>query len=150
PADGWIYRVFLLPDLLEVDLGFAPAADWGPRADSWRTILGEPTDQRTGPAPFDPRSWTGHAWHHLLHARIAIERGQGLQAAYWMGQARDLVIASASRRMGLPTAYNKGADRLPGELVAAAETTLVASTDVAELRRALSAATAVVLSELDL
>lgn len=152
PSGSWVYRVFLLPDLLEVDLGFAPAADWGPRADSWRTVFGDPVDQRTveraDRSAYDLRSWTGHAWHHLLHGRIAIERGQGLQAAYWIGAARDLVIESACRRRGLPTAYNKGAHRLPAELVAAAETTLVASTGETELRRALDAVSALVMDEL--
>lgn len=139
PSGNWVYRVFLLPDLLEIDLGFAPAGNWGPRARSWQTIFGEPVDQRTAPAGFDARTWTGHLWHHLLHARIAIERRHGLQAAYWIGAARDLVIESACRRSGLPTAYAKGAHRLPAALQTALEGTLVGSTAEPELRLALEA-----------
>lgn len=148
PSGRWIYRVFLLPDLLEVDLGFAPAGHWGPRADSWQTIFGEPSDHRTVPAAVNVRTWTGHIWHHVLHARTAIERGQGLQAAYWIGAARELVIESACRRLDLPGAYSKGAHLLPADLTRALETTLTASTAASELRRALDALLGVARQEI--
>lgn len=148
PAGGWVYRVFLLPDLLEVDVGFALAAEWGPRADSWQTIFGDPAEIPFPAPAFDPRTWTGHLWHHLLHARISIERGQGLQAAYWIGAARDLVIESATRRHRLPTAYAKGAHRLPPTKIAVLEATLVGSTDQVALRRALAAMITVATAEI--
>ncbi|QGN34705.1 hypothetical protein [Microlunatus sp. Gsoil 973] len=136
PAADWIYRVFLLPGLLEVDLGFAPTGQWGPRADSWRTIFGDPIDQREESPVVDVRTWTGYLWHHLLHARTATERGHGLQAAYWIGAARELIIESACRRHGLPTAYGKGAHLLPYDLRTALGSTLVGSVSRTELRRA--------------
>ncbi|MBO0811561.1 MAG: nucleotidyltransferase domain-containing protein [Microlunatus sp.] len=150
PAGDWVYRVFLLPDLLEVDLGFAPAAHWGPLASSWQTIFGAPLEQDPTPATVDVRTWTGHLWHHLLHTRAAIERRRGLQAAYWIGAARELLIESACRRFGLPVAYAKGAHRLPPESVAALEATLVGSTAEPDLRRALAALTDVAAEELAL
>lgn len=150
PSGDWVYRVFLLPDLLEVDLGFAPAAQWGPLASSWQTVFGTPVEPEHAAAKADVRTWTGHLWHHLLHARTAIERRRALQAAYWIGAARELLIESACRRSGLPVAYAKGADRLPPELIAALEATLVASTAEPDLRRALAALSSVAAEELAL
>lgn len=150
PSGRWVYRVFLLPDLLEIDLGFAPIGEWGPTASSWQTIFGEPVDWRIGPPGFDNRTWTGHLWHHLLHARIAVERRRGLQAAYWIGAARDLVVESGCRRLGLPTAYAKGAHRLPAPLRTAVEATLVGSTTEPELRRALGSVVGLATAEIEI
>src|SRR6266540_3969792 len=36
-----VYRVFLLPGCLEVDIAFTPAADFGPRDPNWRAGFGE-------------------------------------------------------------------------------------------------------------
>jgi hypothetical protein len=148
PAAEWIYRVFLLPGLLEIDIGFAPADQWGPRADSWRTIFGDPADLRADHPTADARTWVGHLWHHLIHARTATERGHGLQAAHWGAAARDLIIESACGRLGLPTAYGKGAHLLPAELRTALESTLIGTTDPDDLHRAIDALLDVAATEL--
>src|SRR5215210_7315393 len=38
-SDTWVYRVFLLPSTLQVDLAFAPAADFGARGPTFRLIF---------------------------------------------------------------------------------------------------------------
>ncbi|MEV0697625.1 hypothetical protein AB0I53_06860 [Saccharopolyspora sp. NPDC050389] len=49
-AGSAIYRAFLLSDLLEIDLGFAPAADFRPLGDGeFRVVLGE--DAQRGRCP---------------------------------------------------------------------------------------------------
>jgi hypothetical protein len=40
PFGSAIYRVFLLPGGLEVDLAFTPVAEFGPRGPAWRTVSG--------------------------------------------------------------------------------------------------------------
>src|ERR1041384_668866 len=40
PSGAWIYRVFLLPSTLQVDLAFAPATDFGARAPTFRLVFG--------------------------------------------------------------------------------------------------------------
>src|SRR5438552_397827 len=47
PSGSTIYRVFLLPDWLQVDISFTPAADWGPRGPNWRTVFGETVETPT-------------------------------------------------------------------------------------------------------
>jgi hypothetical protein len=91
----------------------------------------------------------GLAWHHVLHARICIERGKPWQAEWLINGVRDHVLALACVRLGYPARFAKGADLLPQEVTAAVEPTLVRSLDEAELRRALAAASAALTVELE-
>src|SRR4051794_23891308 len=141
-----IYRVWLLPDWLEVDIAFTPAADFGPRGPNWRTVFGEVVEVEHN-APAQQDDLVGLAWHHLLHARMCIERGKVWQAEWLISGVRDHVLALACLRLGLATRFAKGADQLPPE-AAALEGTLVRSLEPAELRRALSAAVEAYAAEL--
>lgn len=142
-----IYRAFLLPSCLEVDLAFAPAAAFGARRPHFRAIFGEPRAQ-----PDIPRASRDHriglTWHHALHARVCIERGKVWQAEYWISAIRDEALALACLRFGRPTDYAKGADTLPPELTAPWEGALVRALMPSELRRALGVAIAALLDEL--
>ncbi len=53
--DPWIYRVFLLPNTLQVDLAMAPATDFGARTPSFRLAFGEARDAPHVPQP-DPHA----------------------------------------------------------------------------------------------
>ena len=142
-----IYRVFLLPHCLEVDLAFSPQAEFGPRGPSWRLIFGQSTPpQVTTPSGHDEMA--GLAWHHALHARVSIERGRYWQAEHWISALRTQTIALACRRLGHATSYAKGAHLLPADITGSLETTLVRSLDDTELRRALSAAATALIAEL--
>lgn len=142
-----VYRAFLLADLLEVDLGFAPASAFGPRGDgAFRVLYGDAVERQT--FRFDVDHLTGLTWHHVLHARIGIERGNVWQAEHWITALRDIALQLAAHRFGQDTAYGKGADRLPPEVTEPVRDTLVRGLDAAELRRALVAATGCVLAEL--
>lgn len=148
PWASSIYRVFLLPDWLEVDIGFTPQADFGPRGPNWRTVFGETVDvEQNAPVPRD--DLVGLGWHHLLHAHMCIERGKPWQAEWLISGARDHVLALACLRLGLATRYAKGADELPDELTAPPEQALVRSLEPDELRRALRAAADAYAAELD-
>jgi hypothetical protein len=147
PAGARTIRVFLLPGWLEIDLTFAPEAEFGPRGPQWRTIFGQAQPLEPFPAP-DPRHLAGLVWHHALHARICIERGRWWQAEHWISAIRDHAITLACVRLGYPAAYAKGAHLLPDDLTAQLETTLVRSLAEPELRRALAATITVVAGEL--
>jgi hypothetical protein len=143
-----IYRVFLLPGCLEVDIAFAPPAEFGPRGPNWRTVFGEAVELAPD-APPRRDDLVGLAWHHVLHARACIERGKPWQAEYWISALRDQVLALACLRLGHTTWYAKGADLLPPELTASLTPTLVCSLDEAELRRALASAAVALSAELE-
>jgi predicted nucleotidyltransferase len=144
-----VYRAFLTADLVEVDLAFTPAAAFGPLGESaFQVVFGDPVTrphEERGPA--EP---SGHAWHHVRHARVCVERGALWQAEHWIGRLRDLGLAMACHRLGFPIEFNKHVDRLPATVTAAAEEALVRAVNATELRRCLRAATGLVLAELRL
>lgn len=146
PAGAAIYRVFLLPGWLEVDLGFRPEADFGPKGPHWETVFG-PTAPAGTPTLSNLDDLLGHAWHHLRLARVCIERGKAWQALYWINGARDQVIALGAVRLGLPASYAKGAHLLPPKLTEPLASTLVTGLDPAQLRLALTALIDVLAAE---
>jgi hypothetical protein len=148
PFGSTIYRVFLLPNCLEVDIAFTPEAEFGPRGPNWRTVFGETVElAQAGPQTRD--ELVGLAWHHVLHARACIVRGKPWQAEWLIGGVREHVLALACLRLGHTTRYAKGTDLLPPELTAPLEETLVRSLDEDELRRALAAAAFALVAELE-
>jgi hypothetical protein len=142
-----VYRAFLLPSCLEVDLGFTPADQFGPAGPQFRAVFGEAA--KTSPAPLpDPGHLIGLAWHHVLHARGCIERDKPWQAEYWISGIRDQTLALACLRLGAPAHYAKGADALPAAVTGGLEDALVRSLAPEELRRALRVAATRLLLEL--
>ena len=148
PFRSSIYRVFLLPGWLEVDIAFVPESDFGPRGPNWRTVFGDVVEQAASPPPRQ-RDLAGLAWHHVLHARACIERGKPWQAEWLISGIRDYVLQLACLRLGHPTSFAKWTDLLPAEVTETVEEALVRSLDEAELRRALAAAAAVLAAELE-
>jgi hypothetical protein len=147
PAGPTTYRAFLLPDGLEVDLGFAPATRFGPVGDgAFDVVFGEPVERR--PSRTDTDQLVGLGWHHALHARVAIERDRPWAAEHWISALRDHVLTLACVRHGLPSSYAKGAHDLPGLELAALDAALVRGLDRTELTRARAAAVRAYLAEL--
>ncbi|HEY6104115.1 MAG TPA: hypothetical protein VI007_12915 [bacterium] len=148
PFASSIYRVFLLPRGLEVDIAFTPASDFGPRGPNWRTVFGETVELTPGPPPARDE-FVGLAWHHVLHARACIDRRKPWQAEFLISGARHYVLALACLRHGVSTRHGKGDDFLPREMTAPLEATLVRSMEEAELRRALEEVTSALTAELE-
>ncbi|GHJ34444.1 hypothetical protein Sm713_00530 [Streptomyces sp. TS71-3] len=142
-----VVRVVLLPGWLEVDLTFAPEADFGPRGPQWRTVLGTARPQPPFAPPHRP-TLVGLCWHHALHARISIERDRLWAADYWIGTLRARLVELACLRLGLPAAHGKGAHLLPEEVTGPLAGTLVRELSAPELRRALAAAAGCFAAEL--
>ncbi|MFJ5220456.1 hypothetical protein ACIP98_37950 [Streptomyces sp. NPDC088354] len=148
PSGSTLYRVFLLPGWLEVDLAFTPADEFGPLGPAWRTVFGSTVPRPRGEPP-GRSHLVGLAWHHALHARTSIERERYWQAEYWISAVRDQVIALACRRLGHPSGYAKAAHLLPGDVTAPLHDTLIRSLDDQELRRALDAVLTALAGELE-
>src|SRR5581483_9229150 len=124
--------LFLLPGLLEVDLGFRPVGDFGARGPHWRMVFGEAGETRYPSLP-DLDQVVGFTWHHLLHARSCVERKRWWQAEHWISASREQVFALACLRLGLRT---KDAHLLPADTTSILEPTLVGALHESELRRA--------------
>jgi hypothetical protein len=146
-AGAWIYRVFILPSTLQVDLAFVPATEFRPLAPTFRLISGKANEPRHAPQP-QAADLIGFGWLYALHARSSIARGNFWQAEYMISGVRDTALALACVRHGLPAVHGRGIDRLPGEVARQFEGSLVQRLDGAELSRAFRVALHGLLSEL--
>jgi hypothetical protein len=138
--EPWIYRVFLLPSTLQVDLAFAPASQFGARAPTFRLAFGKAIEARHVPPP-SARELIGYGWLYALHARSSIARGRPWQAEYTISAMRDQVLALACVRFGLPAREARGADALPHDVTRALEAALIGGLGRDRLVRAFAATT---------
>jgi hypothetical protein len=148
PFQTSIYRVFLLPGNLQVDLSFTPANDFGSYGPKFTLLFGTAVERDPPPQPSALHLF-GLAVHHAVRARICIERDRPWQAEYWISALRDQALTLASRRHGLEVSYGRGFDQLPAETLALARAALVRSLEREELLRALRAAIDALLREAD-
>ena len=146
PVLSTVYRVFLLPGGLQVDLSFTPGAEFGALGPRFTLLFGETVAREHLPQPA-PRHRLGLAVHHALRARLCIARDRPWQAEHWLSAARDEALSLACLRLDLPAAYGRGFDDLPEEVTAQAADALARSVHSDELLRALRAAVAALLRE---
>lgn len=134
-----VYRVFLFPGSLQVDLSFTPAHEFGALGPKFKLLFGEAV---TRPAPASPTTAHrfGLAVHHALRARFSIERERFWQAEYWISALRDESLAIACLERGLTAGYARGYDELPEEVRWGHAGALVRSLERTELLRALMVA----------
>jgi hypothetical protein len=147
PFRSSLYRVFLLPGGLELDVGLSPQGDFGPRGPRFRTLFGTTRQQEASPP--SARYLIGLCWHHVFHARSSIERGKPWRAEYWISALRDHTFTLTCLRLGEEHSEARGVDRLPTAVTEPLAAALVRSLDDEELRRALSVATTYFISELE-
>src|SRR2546421_7050482 len=88
PLLSTMYRVFLLPGNLQVDLSFTPEHDFGPLGPKWSTIFGQTVTREGSPAQ-SPDELFGLAVHAALRTRVCIERSKPWAAEYWISELRD-------------------------------------------------------------
>ena len=134
-SGAWIYRVFLLPSTLQVDLAFVSAAEFRALAPTFQLMFGQANEARHIPPPL-PEDIIGLAWLYALHTRTCIARQKLWQAEYMVSGVRDHALALACLRHGLPAVHGRGLDLLPSQVLAPFEDSLVRQLDTAELSRA--------------
>jgi predicted nucleotidyltransferase len=143
------YRVFLLPDTLQLDISMTPAARFRPTGPRFRLLFGEiagesdPTPPVAGDlfiaTPSVPADIFGWAVIYTLNTRACIERGRVWQAEHYIGAVRDHALALACIREGLPPAQARAYDDLSDGTRVRFESTHVGSLEPADLRVALAA-----------
>jgi hypothetical protein len=133
-SGGWIYRVFLLTNTLQVDLAFVSATDFRALAPTFQLMFGAAKESRHVPPPA-PGDIIGLAWLYALHARSCLARQKLWQAEYMISGIRDNALALACIRHGLPAVYGRGMDLLPSDVISQFDGTLIQHLDAAELSR---------------
>jgi hypothetical protein len=144
-----IYRVFLLPDALQLDLSLTPAARFTPAGPRFRLLFGEIAEGEAAAAPQPPAAGDLFGWGVIygLHARACIERGRAWQAEHYVGAVRDHALSLACLRRGLPASQARGYDDLPVDALASFDGTHVGSLEPEFLRSALAASMRALLHE---
>jgi hypothetical protein len=154
-----IYRVFLLPELLQLDLSMSPAAQFRPAGPRFRLLFGETAaDELEAPAPpvagdlfistpAVARDIFGWGVIYALHARVCIERGRVWQAEHYVGAMRDHALSLACLREGLPAAQARSYDDLSVETLARSEDAHVGEVEPGALRVALAASVLALMHE---
>lgn len=146
PSGGALYWVFLTADCLQVDLSVAPESQFGAIGPDFKLLFGTAAS-RPSPALPDATELVGYAAHHVVRARVCIERDRPLEAEYWISAVRDNAASLACLHHGLPARYARGVDRLPVGVRDMLQDALVRSLNRAELFRAAGAAVSVLLAE---
>jgi hypothetical protein len=150
-----IYRVFLLPDALQLDLSMTPSAEFRPAGPRFRLLFGET-------APGEPETATGtlfidtpaiaediFGWGviYALHARACIERGRLWQAEHYVGAVRDHALSLACLREGVTVVQARGYDDLSAETRARFEDVHVGPIEASGLRAALEGSVRALIAE---
>jgi hypothetical protein len=136
PFLSTVYRVFLLPNNLQVDLSFTPGKEFLARGMKFRSLFGDPRE-RDQAKPSSPEHVFGLAVVYLLHARACVARGRLWEAEYCISAARDQALSLACQHHGLKASYGRGFDDLPPETLKQFNRTLVGSLEKTRLVQAL-------------
>ncbi|TMI57469.1 nucleotidyltransferase domain-containing protein [Candidatus Bathyarchaeota archaeon] len=136
PHLSTIYRVFLLPNNLQVDLSFTPGNKFLGKGLRYDLLFGnalerDPAKQTSAEQTF------GLSVVYLLHAHACIARGRMWEAEYCISAARDQVLSLACLHKGLKTSYGRGFDDLPPETLESVIGALVGSLEKTRLIEAL-------------
>lgn len=145
PVGPAVYRIFLLPDCLQVDLSVVAASAFTQRSPRFRLLFGEHLSAIAPPPSRD--DVFGYAVVYATEARRDVERGRAWQAQHFVAQVRDHAMTLACLNRGLPHRNGQGYDRLPPSLLDAFAATLVASVTEAEVRDALATVVRLLLAE---
>src|SRR6266540_1038131 len=153
------YRVFLLPEALQLDLSMTPAAQFRPAGPRFRLLFGEtaegesevPTRPVAGglflPTPPVAGDIFGWGVIYALHARACIERGRVWQAEHYVGAVRDHALSLACLRQGLRALQARGYDDLSAKTLARFEDAHVGAVEPGALRAALAASVLALMRE---
>jgi len=152
-----IYRVFLLPGALQLDLSMTPAAQFRPAGPRFRLLFGETAaadpDPRRVPGglfiPTPPVAGDVFGWGvvYAVHARACVERRRLWQAEHYVGAVRDHALSLACLREGVPVVEARGYDDLLAETIARFDGTHLGELEPSALRAALAASVVALLRE---
>lgn len=146
-VEAIVYRVFLLPECLQLDVSMAPASRFRARSSRFKLLFGSETAGEAPPA-HAAEDLLGWALLFARHTRVQIERGRLWEAEYCLTNFRHYALSVACQRRDLPSSFGKGFEALPSEVLASFGQALLRSLEIDELKRALDAGVSALLREL--
>ena len=139
PAGPILYRVFLLPGCLQLDLSFVAAASFGASGPRFRLVFGEAAELPP-PPPRSADDVFGWGAAYARDARACIDRGRLWQARHCLDALRDQALVLACLARGLQTSFGRGFDDLPADTLEQFSDAHARTLERAELRRAFAVA----------
>src|SRR2546427_6210874 len=136
PHLSTVYRVFLLPNNLQVDLSFTPGNKFLGSRLRYDLLFGKALE-RDQAKPASAEQTFGLAVVYLLHAHACIARERMWEAEYCLSAARDQSLSLACLHQGLKTSYGRGFDDLPPKTLDSVIGALVGSLEKTQLMEAL-------------
>ena len=157
-------QVYLLSDLLEIDIGYGGYEDAAARKPAFKVLY-----DRSGIVEekmIRSREWMDNVlftdkqkndialacdtvWTHLMHTAVAIRRGNSFRAIGELEYVRNLYIDLLGDRYRLESAMNREIDRLPENERASIRSTFVTGESSEELWFALLNLTRLIYQELE-
>lgn len=138
--DTTLFRVFMLPGFLQLDISFTPVKEFGATGKKFKLLFGQSTDKPVKQF-FSISDAFGWAIHHILRARFCIERNRLWQAEYWISEARNYTLNIACFVRGLESAYGRAYDDLPDNILTLFKESFVRIPEKPELLRCLQVVT---------
>lgn len=114
-----IYRVFILPGNLQMDLSFSPEKEFGAFNKDFILLYGKQYEKPL-PDSLSENVLLGWIVHHLIRIRYSLKRGRLWQAEFWLSEARDYMLKIACMKRGLNPDHGRGFDDLPKEVLTVA------------------------------
>ena len=152
-----VYRVFLLPGALQLDVSMTAAAQFRLAGPRFRLVFGDTAPDQSAvspppgrlfiPTPAVAADLFGWAVIYALHARACIERRRVWQAEHYVGAVRDHALSLACLRQGVAAVQARGYDDLPAETLARFADTHIEAVEAEALRAALAASVSALLRE---
>ena len=136
PHLSTIYRVFLLPSNLQVDLSFTLGSKFLGKGLKFDLLFGKALE-RDPAKPASAEQTFGLAVVYLLHAHACIARERMWEAEYCLSAARDQSLSLACLHRDLKTSFGRGFDDLPPKTLDSVIGALVGSLEKTQLIEAL-------------
>ena len=132
-----VYRVFLTPECLQIDLSFTPTSYFGAITENFKLIFGKEKERAKKKLP-EAQIVYGYFVLYTLKSRSALERGRLWQSLGFLEAGREQLLKLACLKYQLNPFDGRGYDDLPDHLKAEVAQGLVADLNVNFLMNALS------------
>lgn len=131
-----IYRVFILPGCLQVDLSFSPESAFGAAGPHFNLLYGKQFEIEQPPKQ-SVDELLGYTLHHLLRGWISIERNKLWQAEFWISEARNYILKIACISNNLNPNYGRGFDSIPELILEQLKGSLICELSKNQLQKSL-------------
>lgn len=142
-----IYRVYLLPNALQIDLSFTPTKHFGAITDKFKLLFGEEKSRQSKPLP-EPPTIFGFAVLYALKTRCSIEREKYWQAHYYLEQFKESIMTLKCLSENLNPFDGRGYDELPDLFLDQVQSSLIASPNRHDLGESLKVLTKILIAEI--